>query len=258
MLGMGLLPARPPGATVVEIESAVQCNGQTCGGRNWDVGMPKPAFVTLSSGEWSTFTAEMQTLVSSYWRNGRAMYLLPVVILSTLIFNPGLGGRALNLPIGASMALLYAVVIFGLFAVFGGSHWMRKQNMEIDKQISDLCARTSGADFTISYQTMFTQPCKPKGVATYRALVIAPTAQQPVVAGLAQSVAGPVAAATPMLIVTCPPNAKDGDSVQIQGPSGQMLTVVVPPGVSPGQQFQVSVPAAPPVVAAVAVPVGVP
>ena len=41
--------------------------------------------------------------------------------------------------------------------------------------------------------------------------------------------------------VTCPAGCKEGDTVQIQSPAGQLLQVVVPPGVMAGQQFQVQV-----------------
>ena len=58
------------------------------------------------------------------------------------------------------------------------------------------------------------------------------------------------------MAVTCPPGCGAGDTVAIATPSGQQVQVQIPTGVVTGQVFNVQLPAAPPVVSAVAIPMG--
>ena len=53
-----------------------------------------------------------------------------------------------------------------------------------------------------------------------------------------------------------PPGCGAGDTVAIATPSGQQVQVQIPTGVVAGQVFNVQLPAAPPVVSAVAIPMG--
>lgn len=64
----------------------------------------------------------------------------------------------------------------------------------------------------------------------------------------------PVAPAMTSVMVQCPPGVRPGDTVQVAGPTGQVMHVTVPGGVAEGQQFMVQMPAAPPVVMAHALP----
>ena len=56
------------------------------------------------------------------------------------------------------------------------------------------------------------------------------------------------------MLVTVPVGVNPGETVCIATPAGVQMQVVVPPGVVEGGQFQVALPAAPVVVAAIAVP----
>ena len=98
---------------------------------------------------------------------------------------------------------------------------------------------------------MRTGICADKGLP-YRSLWVSPgggggTMGQPV----AQAV---VPQAGTQMAVTCPPGCGAGDTVAIATPSGQQVQVQIPTGVVVDQVFNVQLPAAPPVVSAVAIP----
>ena len=273
------LPTAPPGSVVVVVESAEPCTCEPCCGRLWDVTQQKPPFVDLSSGEWSQFVNEMDKLTKAYKNEGRASLFFLGFILSFVLFHPAFGILRQNLGIGTSTAAMMGMIFLCIFIAIYGSLSMRKQNIEIDQKIHELCRRTSTSNCTIAYQTLWTDPCKPKGARTYRAIVYAPGAMNithgpgitgafvghsnvqmgamPIQPVMAQPMTGiPVASAqqaAPMVVmrVTCPPNVSGGQAVQIMAPSGQMVTVTIPAGVGPGQEFDAHVPSAPPVAAAV-------
>ena len=127
---------------------------------------------------------------------------------------------------------------------------MIRANQQIDGQLDELFSKATadcGGSATFRLVTQWTGVCKPKGATQHRYLYVTqggPPATMPAMATGGMTV----------MQVTCPPNCKAGDQVQIMGPSGPMM-VVVPAGVSQGMTFQVQAPA---VVVATAVPVTVP
>ena len=254
---VSMLPAPVPGAVVVVIESGGQCQ-EECNGRTWDVGLQQPAFVGMSSAEWQTFCAEMDTLVRSFKNEGKALYGIVLVFIAVIVFNPSINLAERELFM--SYILLYGTMMIGIFGTIKLQLAWRAENIQVDGQIRALCARTSTLQAEFTYQTMWTEACKPKGARTYRALCIAPAgsglAPSGVVSGVAIAQAQPIQPATETVQVTCPPTNRPGDVVQIATASGQQMTVVVPAGVQPGGTFLAQVPTAPPTVAvATAVPV---
>ena len=51
------------------------------------------------------------------------------------------------------------------------------------------------------------------------------------------------------MLVTLPPGAQPGQSLQVTSPDGRAFNFQVPPGVPPGAQISVMLPAPPPVMA---------
>ena len=277
---------RPPpaGAVIVVLEGGQPCSGETCCvGRMFDAGLQKPSFCELSNNEWAHFTTQMALKVKSYRPEGFATLGLALTMVGLFVFHPSIGpvGRGFE-NFGLAMALMTATVFGGIIGMAVGSSTLRRANQKVDEEIRELCRQTSTASTIFELRAVWTEPCKPKGARTYRALVIAPASGFPaaaaaagmagpgIVTGALMPSAGvvtsstvqglPVATATlaqpttnPSVAVTCPPDAGPGQSIRITV-SGQAMDVVVPPGVSPGQQFMVAVPSVP-IVEAVAVPV---
>lgn len=289
------VPPYPRGSVVCVIESGEPCNNETCPcqGREWDVAMRKPAFVDLSAGEWEHFVTTMDTLVRRFKPEGVAAFGLLGILVGIVFFHPSIGVLKSAFPtFTIGLMLMMAFTIGGIVVMVSGQASMRKANMAIDEEINALCQRTSTSQCTFNYVHLFTQTCKPKGARTYRAVVITPggggmslnlgamgmvgggipmgmmangVPAPGVVPGAPVSTGVPVAQAqvapvahTTVMRVTCPPQSRAGDQIQIIGPSGTPLQVTVPNGIAGGEAFDVQVPAAapPPVVQAVAVPIG--
>ena len=250
------MPAPQPGTTQLDTEPA-ECSCVPCKNRIWDDNMPKPpAAAGWTESRWRSFAAEMGELVRTYKRDGYAGYaclLIPlglVVLLVGFLFpDPPTIMHFIHVPF----------IILSLVLCCGLGGWMKTANEAVDRKIQALCQRYSDGAVTLQYVTMYTGLCTPKGTMPYRSLWVSPgggggTMGQPMVGQpVAQAV---VPQAGTQMAVTCPPGCGAGDTVAIATPSGQQVQVQIPTGVVAGQVFNVQLPAAPPVVSAVAIPMG--
>jgi hypothetical protein len=236
-----MTPSPPAGAVVAVIEAGGCCDA--CQSRRWDP--PRPSFVPAA--DWQTFTSRMGQLVQTYKAEGKALYCFIILGLDVVLFHPSLGviARSVGLGVSTSLAIFMGTVfltIVGMYALICG---FRSGNMQVDQQITDLCRRASNATPGVHFQfaTAFTEVCKPKGARTYRAVYISPRGAH---GGVAQvQAAMPMQSlqpAVPSVTVACPPNAKEGDQLQVTSPTGQPLLVSVPAGVIPGMTFVVQTP----------------
>ena len=250
------IPSPQPGTTQLDTEPAECSSGVPCKNRIWDDNMPKPpAAAGWTESRWRSFAAEMGELVRTYKRDGYAGYALLLIPLGivTLLVSFVIPDMIMRGVIHVPFIILSLVLCFGL------SGWLKPANEAVDRKIEALCQRYSDGAVTLQYVTMYTGVCKPKGTLTYRSLWVSPgggggtMGQAMVRQPVAQAV---VPQAGTLMAVTCPPGCGAGDTVAIATPSGQQVQVQIPTGVVAGQVFNVQLPAAPPVVSAVAIPMG--
>ena len=265
----GRLPP-PPGAVVVEIESDAFCTTDPCTGRSWPA-VAKPSFVVMSEGEWSDFVESMGVAVKRYKKEGRYQAaMIFAILLSTAIFHPTIGlvgrqitfgsddredfmeeedgdtrrrriGPRLAYGMGILMVFIIGSAVIGITCIFKARRYNQQVDAEIDRRLQSLSGERSGANFTLARS--MTQPCKPKGARTYRALVIAPASIEMAVATAFHGAVSPdapmanVVETTVTLQVAAPPGSKPGDSVGVFAPDGRQCAVVIPDGVAPGDVF---------------------
>ena len=266
------MPPPPPNTHVLAIEER-SCTCEPLNGRKWDKNMAQPAQAAgWSAQRWSDFSSQMNALVRSFKKDGIASFLLlgiplgVIVMLIMLFAAPEacrqncrpraqrgiVNGTAICQAAKAELdcpgAVIHVpIIILSIFLYIVLLNILKGANQAVDRKIAQLCAQFSDAQVTLAYHAIHTGVCKPKGTTQHRYLYVTqggPPATMPAMATGGMTV----------MQVTCPPNCKAGDQVQIMGPSGPMM-VVVPAGVSQGMTFQVQAPA---VVVATAVPVTVP
>ena len=141
--------------TIVVEDGEKGCNGGACTGRYWDVNLSKPPFVALPDENWQAFKVGMAELVRSYQREGLALYGLLFLVPALLLGSGSPGAIA-------------PIWLLGIFAVVGGSVFMRKQNEVVDGRIDALCQQYSDASTTFVFARRWTSPCKPKRARTHR------------------------------------------------------------------------------------------
>ena len=247
------MPAPQPGTTQLDTEPA-ECTCVANRGRIWDDNMPKPpAAAGWTESRWRSFAAEMGELVRTYKRDGKVGYACLLVPLGLVVL---LVGFLFPDPPKIMHVIHVPFIILSLVLCVGLGGWMKTANEAVDRKIQALCERYSDGAVTLQYVTMCTGLCADKGLP-YRSLWVSPgggggTMGQPMVGQpVAQAV---VPQAGTQMAVTCPPGCGAGDTVAIATPSGQQVQVQIPTGVVAGQVFNVQLPAAPPVVSAVAIP----
>ena len=87
-----------PGSIVFVVESDECCSNEPVAGRRWDAAMPKPAFVSMSSSEWSGFLTTMGGKVRSYKKEGYGhIMILLGILIGSFVFHPtfGVAGRSI-------------------------------------------------------------------------------------------------------------------------------------------------------------------
>ena len=163
------VPPPPAGSVVVVIESAESCSMEPCTGRKFDANLQQPPFVDIPTQAWQQFIDETARLVKTYKSEGLSNLLLllaAVIFVGTHPLFP-LGRDIIG--IGTSLPILMVGTFGCIFGMILLRTSLRKQNMEVDRRITELCERISSPNFYITFQTMFTMPCKPKHARTVRA-----------------------------------------------------------------------------------------
>ena len=81
-------------------------------------------------------------------------------------------GPRLAYGMGLLMVFIIGSAVIGITCIFKARRYNQQVDAEIDRRLQSLSGERSGANFTLARS--MTQPCKPKGARTYRALCIAP------------------------------------------------------------------------------------
>ena len=111
---------------------------------------------------------------------------------------------------------------------------MSRKNEKVDEQIhialDEIAPRLAFQGFSVEYRTQHTSFCQSIGTTPERVIIFR------------QLFGVGAGAATEVMSVTAPIDARPGMMLSVIAPSGMLMQVSVPEGVKPGQEFSVHIP----------------
>uniref|UniRef100_A0A7S0VWS5 Uncharacterized protein n=1 Tax=Hemiselmis tepida TaxID=464990 RepID=A0A7S0VWS5_9CRYP len=171
---MGVGQSQPlfnPAAMPIIIEQGA-C---TCQPRSVPCVAPPP-WLPANQVVWDSFIRELQAQVKRMWTE--VWFLLFGIV--------GFSGVLLVTAIpGLTEAGMYTsfIAVVGVFAGIGGMSFARMSNQNVDSDIDQVCQRySSQLGVGVAYVRQWTGVCKPKHARTFRAVVVAPPGQPPIIA----------------------------------------------------------------------------
>uniref|UniRef100_A0A6U4NWL6 Transmembrane protein n=1 Tax=Hemiselmis andersenii TaxID=464988 RepID=A0A6U4NWL6_HEMAN len=141
---------------------------------------PPPQWLPTSQTVWDSFMRDLQAQVKRLWTEGWFLILgilATGVVFILLSFPDGSDGKKGAFPFTGVLGI--ATIVAGT----GGMLYLKTLNQRIDEDIEHVCMQYSRQlGVNIAYLRKWTGVCKPKHARIFRAVVVAPPGQPPVLA----------------------------------------------------------------------------